>query len=120
MRHLIAVAALMCTGAFAQNAQEPMKIDPNVVTQPVPIERPNPTYTEEAREARLQGTVVLNVVIDSAGKTKDISVVRELGLGLDAKAVEAVSTWKFEPARLKKDNTPVPVRANIEVNFRLN
>ena len=42
-----------------------------------------------------------------------------LGLGLDEKAMEAVMAWKFEPARQKKDNSSVAVKANVEVNFRL-
>jgi periplasmic protein TonB len=119
MKFWIAIAAFMCAGAVAQDAQEPRKIGPGVKA-PVPIERPEPAYTEEAREAKLQGSVLLSVIIDADGRTKDIKVVRPIGLGLDEKAVEAVNTWKFEPARLQKDNTPVAVKANIEVNFRLN
>jgi periplasmic protein TonB len=112
----MALVALLCTAAFAQ---EPRKIGPEV-SRPVPIEKVEPAYTEEAREAKLQGTVVLSVIIDADGATRDITVIRGLGLGLDEKAVEAVGRWKFEPARLKKDNTPVAVKAQIEVNFRLN
>jgi len=44
-------------------------------------------------------------------------VARPLGMGLDEKAIEAVRTWRFEPA--KKDGQPVPVQMNVEVSFRL-
>ena len=43
--------------------------------------------------------------------------MRSLGLGLDEKALDAVRTWRFEPAR--KDGVPVAVQINVEVNFRL-
>ncbi len=87
------------------------------VSQPRPIFTPDPEYSEEARKAKYQGTVVLWVVIGPDGRTHDIRVQRSLGLGLDEKAVQAVRTWKFEPAR--KDGQPVAVQVNVEVNFRL-
>ena len=76
-----------------------------------------PQYTEEARVAKYQGTVVLAVEIGSDGFARNIHVVRGLGLGLDENAVTAVSQWTFEPG--KKDGGPVTVQATIEVNFRL-
>ena len=76
-----------------------------------------PEYSEEARKAKFQGTVVLFVVVDENGKPRDLKVIRPLGLGLDQKAIEAVEKWKFAPG--KKDGKPVAVQATIEVNFRL-
>ncbi len=76
-----------------------------------------PEYSEEARKAKFQGTVLLFVVVDEKGNPRDIKILRPLGLGLDQKAVEAVEKWKFSPG--KKDGKPVPVQAQIEVNFRL-
>jgi TonB family protein len=87
------------------------------VSAPRPIFQPDPEYSDEARKAKYQGTVVLWVVVGPDGRTHEIRVQRSLGMGLDEKAVEAVKTWKFEPAR--KDGTPVAVQVNIEVNFRL-
>jgi len=87
------------------------------VTAPQILERNEPSYTEEARAARIQGTVLLNVVVQPDGTAGQIKVLRSLDVGLDQKAVEAVSTWKFKPGT--KDGQPVPVQATIEVNFRL-
>jgi TonB family protein len=87
------------------------------VSAPIPIYKPEPEYSEEARKAKFQGTVMLAIVVDVDGKAKNIQVVRSLGMGLDEKAVEAVAKWRFKPG--SKDGKPVPVKANVEVNFRL-
>ena len=87
------------------------------VSAPVPIFKPEPEYSEEARKAKFQGAVLLAIVILPDGSTSNIRVIRPLGLGLDEKAIEAVQKWKFRPSL--KDGRPVPVSANVEVNFRL-
>ena len=87
------------------------------VSGPKLIYQPDPEYSEEARKAKFQGTCVLWVVVGPDGKARDIRVARTLGLGLDEKAIEAVKTWRFEPAM--KDNKPVAVQINVEVSFRL-
>ena len=87
------------------------------VSQPVPIYKVEPEYSEEARKAKFSGSVLLSVVIDANGNTRDIKVIRPLGLGLDEKAIEAVSKWRFRPAM--KNGHPVAVQAQVDVNFRL-
>ncbi|PSH05123.1 MAG: energy transducer TonB [Acidobacteria bacterium] len=87
------------------------------VSAPRVLENPSPDYSEEARKAKYQGTVVLWLIVDANGKPRDVRVARSLGMGLDQKAIEAVRLWKFEPAR--KDGTPVAVQINVEVNFHL-
>ncbi|HKH99826.1 MAG TPA: energy transducer TonB [Candidatus Sulfotelmatobacter sp.] len=87
------------------------------VSAPRVTHQPNPEFSEEARRAKYQGTTVLSLVVDESGSTRDIEVVNPLGLGLDEKAVGAVSTWKFEPG--KKDGKPVPVRIAVETDFHL-
>jgi TonB family protein len=87
------------------------------VSAPRILFAPDPDYSEEARKAKYQGTVVLWVVVGPDGRPRDVRVQRSLGLGLDEKAMEAVRSWKFEPAR--KDGQPVAVQINVEVNFRL-
>ena len=87
------------------------------VSAPVPIFKPEPEYSEEARKLKWQGSVLLSIVVDENGVPQNIRVVRSLGLGLDQKAVEAVQKWRFKPGQ--KDGKSVPVFADIEVNFRL-
>ena len=87
------------------------------VSAPRPIYDPDPEYSEEARKAKYQGSVMLQAVIAPDGHPRDLQVVRSLGMGLDQKALEAVNRWKFEPA--VKDGRPVAVRVQIEVAFRL-
>jgi protein TonB len=87
------------------------------VSPPSVIQKVEPEYSEEARKAKFQGTVILFVVVDEKGNPRDLKVIRPLGLGLDQKAIEAVEKWKFRPGM--KDGKPVAVQATIEVNFRL-
>ncbi len=87
------------------------------VTNPIPVNRPEPQYSEEARKAKWGGTVLLSLVVDETGHTREIKVLKPLGLGLDEKAIEAVSKWTFIPG--KKGGKPVAVAAQIEVTFRL-
>ena len=87
------------------------------VSAPRAIYDPDPEYSEEARKAKHQGTVILWIVVGPDGRPRDIRVQRALGLGLDEKAVEAVRKWRFAPAM--RDGHPVAVEVNIEVNFRL-
>ena len=81
------------------------------------VSKTEPEYTEAAKEARYQGTVLLYVEISPEGKAINIRVLRSLGLGLDEKAMEAVRQWQSKPGM--KDGSPVSVQAQIEVNFRL-
>jgi periplasmic protein TonB len=87
------------------------------VSAPRATYAPDPEYSEEARKAKYQGTVVLWMIVGPDGKARDIRVTRSVGLGLDEKAIEAVRTWKFDPAR--KDGQAVAVQINVEVSFRL-
>lgn len=87
------------------------------VSAPTILSKVEPEYSEEARKAKWQGTVVLSLVVDDQGRPQGLKVVRSLGLGLDQKAIEAVEKWRFRPGM--KDGKPVPVMATIEVNFRL-
>jgi protein TonB len=87
------------------------------VSAPMVLSKTEPEYSEEARKAKYQGTVVLMIIVDEKGLPQNIRVVRPLGLGLDEKAIEAVQKWRFRPAM--KDGRPVKVEATVEVNFRL-
>ena len=87
------------------------------VSAPVLVSKVEPEYSEEARKAKYSGTVLLSIVVDANGLPRDIHVVRPLGLGLDEKAVEAVSRWRFRPGM--KGGHPVATQAQVEVSFRL-
>jgi TonB family protein len=79
--------------------------------------RVDPEFSEEARKAKYQGTVVLTLEVGEDGKPRSFRIVRGLGVGLDQKALEAVAQWKFRPAM--RNGRPVRAPATIEVNFRL-
>lgn len=87
------------------------------VTAPTVLYKVEPEFSEEARKAKYQGTVVLTIEVGEDGKPRGLRVVRGLGLGLDEKAIEAVSRWKFRPAL--RNGRAVPAAARVEVNFRL-
>jgi periplasmic protein TonB len=87
------------------------------VSAPRAIYAPDPEFSEEARKAKYQGSVVLSAIIGPDGRPHNLRVVRSLGMGLDEKATEAVTRWRFEPAH--KGSQPVAVDVNIEVAFRL-
>ncbi len=87
------------------------------ITRPVAIYSPEPEYSEEARKAKFQGTVVISIVIDEQGVPRDLRVKTPAGLGLDAKAIEAVRQWRFKPGQ--RDGRAVAVQADVIVTFRL-
>lgn len=89
--------------------------DPGV-SAPVLKQRVEPTYSDDAREARISGQVTLTAVISAEGKPEEITVKTPLYPSLDANAVNALSTWRFEPGR--KDGEPVRVKVTVEFNFR--
>jgi TonB family protein len=113
--------ALILVSTFPLFAQEPLPegvyrvgsgVSPPRLTHRVDLD-----YSDEALKARLVGVVLLSVVVGTDGKARDLQVVRGLGLGLDEKAIKAVSKWQFEPG--VKDGQPVNVVAQIETNFSL-
>jgi periplasmic protein TonB len=87
------------------------------ISAPQPVSTPDPEYTQEARNAKTEGTCILWMIIDQQGHPRDIRVVRGLGFGLDARAIEAVKQWRFQPAM--KDGQPVNVQISVEVGFHL-
>jgi TonB family protein len=90
---------------------------PDLARQPRVLHRVDPRYTPEARRGLIQGTVVVEVLVDERGTPARVSVVSPLGFGLDDRAVEAVSRWVFEPAM--RDGKPVRATSVVEVNFRI-
>ena len=76
----------------------PFFFDTDDVEDPVPLEAEQPEYTESAREAEVEGEVVLSTVVDETGRVVHIEVVATLPEGLTGQAVAAVRKWTFEPA----------------------
>jgi len=87
------------------------------ITEPIKISAPQPKYPEAARQARMQGVVVLECVIDKQGNVQSVKVLRGLPLGLTEAAVSAVKKWKFKPSTL--NGKPVSVIYVLTVRFTL-
>ncbi len=84
---------------------------------PVCIYCPNPTFTQEAIAVKYQGEVTLRLIVTEEGKPINVSITRSAGLGLDERALEAVKTWRFQPAR-GANGRPEAVWVTVEVMFR--
>ncbi len=86
-------------------------------TPPKVLYKVEPQYTEEAKTAKVSGSVLLSLTVDPSGAAQDITVARSLDEGLDQSAIAAVRQWQFAPAT--EDGKPVAFPVKIEVNFRL-
>jgi TonB family protein len=99
----------------------PSRPDPSqsVPSPPVVVYRGyDPIYTEEARTAGLQGTVEVSFIVGEDGVPQNLRVISPLGHGLDEKAMESVSQWRFQPVVV--NGRPVQVGSTISVTFSLN
>lgn len=90
----------------------------NVVSPVACVYCPEPGYTEEARKAKLQGKMLLQVLVGTDGKAARIRILEGLGMGLDERAVETVRSWRFSPAR-DANKRPVTAWVTIETHFQL-
>jgi TonB family protein len=87
------------------------------VHAPRPTYTPEPDFSEEARHQKVQGSVILSVVVDKMGTVARIRMDKVLGHGLDEHAMEAIKTWRFTPGT--RNGEPVAVKEPIEVAFNL-
>jgi TonB family protein len=87
------------------------------IDPPTLVREVRPIYTDEARRQRIQGDVILEIVVRSDGSVGSIRVRRSLGGGLDQRAIEAVRQWRFNPAR--RHGIPVDVAVEVAVEFKL-
>ena len=115
-RTAIAIPLLLVLMTTVSFAEKIYKIGPGIVP-PTVLEKTEPKYTDQARSAKLEGTVGLVIVVGVDQRAHDVKVTKSLDPGLDASAVESTKAWRFHPG--SKNGKPVPVRAKIEVNFRL-
>jgi protein TonB len=79
---------------------------------------PYPTYTDEARHGKVQGSVTLQVLVGADGRAHDVRIVKGIGFGLDERAAETVGGWKFTPARDGAKHA-VATWVTVEAVFRL-
>jgi TonB family protein len=87
------------------------------VSAPVLIYSVKPEFAQQARNAKIAGNVLVNLVVDQNGIPTNVRVVRGIGHGLDEKAVEAVSKYRFKPSM--EHGQPVSVEINVQVNFQI-
>jgi TonB family protein len=89
----------------------------DAVHAPKPLIEPKAEYTEEARKAKIEGTCLISMIVDSQGMPRNVQVKKSLNPGLDQNALIAVGKYRFKPAM--KNGEPVSVYVNMEVHFRL-
>ena len=99
---------------------EPREVPPvrvgGTITRPSRVHEVAPSYPAVARAARIEGTVILEAVIDNDGTVRDVRVLRSVPL-LDQAATDAVRQWRFTPTLLNGE--AVPVVMTVTVTFRL-
>ena len=93
------------------------KVGEEGLKPPSVVKKVDAEYTQEARDAKIEGTTVLRCTINESGVAEDIEVVRSLDKWLDAQAKIALAQWEFAPG--EKDGRAVPVAATIEINWHL-
>ncbi|HEY7546480.1 MAG TPA: TonB family protein [Blastocatellia bacterium] len=99
-----------------EKSLEASSADPTV-QRPLPLNRPRPAYTEEARGNKIQGSIHLVARIDEQGEVTNVLLLWGLGYGLDEEAERAVRQMKFSPA--VRDGKPIPFWVSIEMEFNL-
>lgn len=103
---------------FAMEYEGPIyKPGKDGVTNPILIYSIEPKYSQEARDKRINGQTMLDLVVTPDGTPANVRVVRSLGYGLDEKAMQAVMKYRFKPA--EKDGKPVAVQVRVEMNFSI-
>ena len=112
---LVLVVFSICT--VAQTQDETVYVVGNGVSAPIAIQNAPASYTPEARNARVTGTIQLEAVVKADGSVTKVEVLKGLGYGLDEAAAKALSEWKFKPGT--KDGKPVNVKIQITMNFSL-
>lgn len=87
------------------------------VIAPQVLYAPEPEFSEEARKAKISGNVLVYLVVDASGRPTRLRVARGLGAGLNEKALDAVSHYKFKPAM--ENGQAVAVEMYVDVNFQI-
>ena len=116
-RQLVTALALVLSATAVSLAGQ--EIQKDGITLPVAVRSIKPGYTAAAMDARIEGKVLLSIVVLDDGKVGEVTVTESLDkeYGLDTQAVEAAKQWLFKPGT--KDGKPVPVRVSLEMTFTL-
>ena len=119
MTRRILVTVILALAAIAPVVDQEIFTPKDGVTLPTPVRSVKPGYTAAAMEARIEGTVLLNVVVLDNGNVGEVKVAQSLDVeyGLDTQAVEAAKQWVFKPGT--KDGKPVAVRVELQMTFTL-
>ena len=99
------------------SGRPPIRIEDNpAVTRPVVVKSVKPEHPLAAMQARVEGAVVLDALVDEQGRVADARVIKSIPL-LDQAALDAARQWEFKPAMLNGE--PVPIVIRLELNFAL-
>jgi protein TonB len=114
-RVVVAAAAVIgvALSAIVGAANQRLKVG-GPVKPPVKVFDVKPVYPEDARAARIQGVVILGIVIGQDGSVIETQVLRSIP-ALDQAAIDAVSQWLYEPTLLNGE--PVEIEMNVAINF---
>lgn len=93
---VLAISVRSVRAAADQEDSDILRIGPGV-TAPRITRKVEPKYTQAAIDAHIQGTILLEIIVDKSGLPRDIVVLSPLGFGLDERAAECVSEWRFNP-----------------------
>jgi TonB family protein len=109
--------AVRSAAVWAQENNQPVYESKDVSVQPVLIEEAKPKYTPDAMREGVEGSILLEGVVQTNGTVTDIRVVRALRPDLDAEAVKSFEKWRFKPGQ--NDARAVAVRISVAVAFSL-
>ncbi len=104
---ILSVVALSGLPARAEDGTEP----------PVPVRTVRPEYPDELRRAGISGVVTISCTIDEKGNVVDPKVVKASNTAFSSPALDALSRWKFKPA--KKGGNAVPIKVSFPIQFKM-
>lgn len=112
---LIGSLLAACDRSPSEPCPGPFRTAAPSITPPLRTFSPSPQYTEEARRARLEGTVIVEGIVDCDGSFGNFRVIQSLPLGLTEATLDALSRWRFDPAT--RNGRPISVWYTVSVRF---
>jgi len=105
-----------CMAAAQEQTPAPVDLPPETVQSQYLVKRVAPIYPPLARQARIQGTVMLRIIISKSGEVRQLQLISGHPM-LAPAAIDAVRQWKYKPYEV--DGEPVEVATNVQVNFTI-